>query len=219
MKNELIWVDHQDGKLGYYINDEGSAVLCDYIGDTQVLYLPGSFGDACNFIDVSGTIPDESFQSCKNVKLIIVDCRYNSWNFGCFIFSNCSELKAIIDLRMYYWDDDDRVHNSFNSGISRTDEFSFTSDNFAPKSIIEDTMSFDQDDYEDGTVKRFLHEVINNDLIDALLEVLRHSEYRDYTGIDLDAYDNPRVIEHFKRAGVNPNALATLGRCWENAKE
>ncbi len=218
MKNELIWVDHQDGKLCYYIDDAGNAVLCDYIGNTNVLYLPGSLGDAWNFIEVSGTIPDESFQSCKNVKLIIVDCRYNRWNFGCFVFSNCKKLKAIIDLREYYWDDG-RVHGSSNNGISRTDDYSFTSDNYVPKRIIEDTMSFDHDDYENGTVKRFLHEVISNDLTDALLEVLRHSEFLDYTGMDLDAYDSPYVIDHFKRAGVNPDALATIGRCWEYAKE
>ncbi len=108
------------GKLKYYIDENGDAVIIDYIGENEILCIPMDLGwlneDADTTIPVANYIPDESFQSCTEVKTVVFG---TDMKLGLFLFTNCEHLSTIvsIDSNMNY------------------DEFSFTKKTYAPKNL------------------------------------------------------------------------------------
>lgn len=215
MSKDLIWIDHQGGKLGFYLNERGEAVLYDYIGDTPLLFLPGSLGDAWNYVDVSATIPDESFQSCTKVKYIIFDCHYDDrWNIGYFVFSNCKEIRGLIELDAFIYDEYGLTESK---GSVCLDEFSFTKDDYLPRSIDRRYMAFEKSESFNEVIARFISEIIINNLEDMLFEAIQYKH--DITSFNLEAYDNPKVINDVKRTGIDPVAFTAIGQCWEKVNQ
>ena len=216
--NELIWIDHQNGKLGYYLNDDREAVLCDYTGDDSILILPFEVGEGRNCVSVSPYIPDEAFQSCEAIKLVIVDSRSNRWDFGMFLFQNCAGLKGLVDLYAFSFGESGLKED--RAGISNVDELSFIDSNYAPKKIEMLEMSVDWDDFYNERVYMFLNllneQHLENHLIE-LLKTIRH--YSSLTGEVLDAYDDAEVIKHATQFGCNIAELNFLGQLWKECKE
>lgn len=215
MSKDLIWIDHQGGKLGFYLNEKGDAVLCDFIGDTPLLFIPASLGDAWNYVDVSVNIPDESFQSCTKVKYIIFDCHYDDrWNIGYFVFSNCKDIRGLIDLGSFI---NDEYGLTESKGDIWFDDFSFTKDDYSPRSIDIRHMTFEQSESFNEVIARFIAEIILNNLEDMLFEALKYRY--GTTSFNLEAYDNPKVINDVKRIGVDPVAFTAIGQCWEKVNQ
>ena len=222
INRNIRWVDHQKGKLGYYLDDAGEAVLWDFIGNDPILYLPASLEEGQTCIYVSPQIPDEAFPSCKHTKLLIFDCRYDDWNVGCFVFQNCTALQSAIRLMYYFYDDANLIIED-QHGI-RTGEFSFTDRNFAPKSLEYYDMSFDQRDFSSGRVERFINAANTERIYSHLTSVLKchsvaHEEYPcSYTGILLDRYDSDRAIQVAARNSCDQESLAMIRQCWNSVK-
>ena len=214
ISRDLIWTDHQGGKLGYYLDDEGCAVLCDYVGETSVLFIPSYLGDAWN--DVSYSIPDDSFLSCSNVELIIVDCRYADWDFGYFTFKNCKELKGLIRLIGYISDEDYGISMCHDNGDIHFNEFSFANSDYSPKKIVMRDMAFDRYDISTEKIEEFINAIICRGLEDELLESLRTS--CDYTDIAFESCDNSKWIEKNRRKGIDIEALTAVSLCWNDVK-
>ena len=108
------------GKLKYYIDENGDAVIIDYIGENEILCIPMDLGWLSEKYDtsipVANYIPDESFQSCTKVKTVIFG---TNMKLGLFLFTNCDNLSTVI---------------SIDSSIDY-DEFSFTKKNYAPQNV------------------------------------------------------------------------------------
>jgi len=213
---ELTWIDYQKGKLGYYLNEDGMAVLCDYIGDDSILVLPSDLGDAYNWIEVSTYIPDESFKSCKNIKLIIADCRFDKWTLGYFVFQNCLGLQAIAELTSYY-NDDDGFFQRKDEGSTDFNEFSFVEKDFTPKKIKQLAMAFDNTDCENGLFKNFMEAVSDQKLEKQLVEIIGYDSY--FTGILLDDFKNDKLQKIALQHGCDVSALITIGTCWNELKQ
>ena len=117
------------GQLVYYLNDDGEAVLTDYIGNGRVLIIPPALHD--EIIDIATDIPDEAFQSCTTVEYV-VDMR--GCNFGMFVFDHCRQLADVISL------DTERTTLS---------EFSFTDAHNAPRPV-QHTVLISEDEAEEA---------------------------------------------------------------------
>lgn len=218
-ENELIWIDHQNGKLGYYINDHKEAVLCDYIGDASILLLPYILGDENNYTYVSSIIPDEAFQSCENVSLVVVDSRFDNWNLGMFLFEKCDKLIGLVDLYAYYYDEDYGL-NVHHAGITYDDEISFVNSNYTTKNIKKLNMAFSRKDFDSGLVYKFIKLLSEQHLEEHLGDLLKTiQQYNSLTGEVLDACDNTVVSKCAKQFGCNMSALSFLGDIWKECKE
>lgn len=217
--NELIWIDHQNGELGYYVNDNKEAVLCDYIGDASILILPYEVGDSSDCIRVSPFIPDEAFQSCKNVKLVVIDSRFDKWKLGLFLFQNCERLKGVVDLYTYCYDEDYGIIKN-HAGLSEFDEFSFVASDFTPKNIEVYDMAMEKEDFYNEFVYRFLNILSERHLEEHLVELLKTIwHYSSLTGEALEGYDDAEVIKHATQFGCNMAELTFLGQLWKKCKE
>lgn len=129
MQTNAIQIPHQNGELIVTINEHHEAVLCDYIGNAKVLYLPASVshidedGEAITY-DVSSAIPDLSFGSCNNVEILVCGLETH-FRFGDFVFSHCNAMHSIVLLSL---------HNKAETSVD-INEFSFTEENYVPKSL------------------------------------------------------------------------------------
>ena len=130
MQDKTIHIPHQNGELIVTINDNDEAVLCDYIGNAKVLYLPASVsyidedGEIVTY-DVSPTIPDLSFSSCNNVEIIVCGLETH-FRFGDFVFLHCNVLRSIVLLSL---------HEKAETSVD-IDEFSFAEENYVPKTLV-----------------------------------------------------------------------------------
>ena len=212
---ELTWIDYQKGKLGYRLNEDGMAVLCDYIGDDTILVLPSDLGDGYNWIEVSTYIPDESFKSCKNIKLIIADCRFDKWTLGYFVFQNCLGLQAIAELTSYY-NDDDGFFQRKNEGSTDFDEFSFVEKDFTPKKIKQLAMALNNDDCKKDFFENFTKAICKHEFEEQLIKVINYDSY--YTGMLLDDYEDEKLQKNALQHGCDVSALITVGNCWKKVK-
>ena len=215
---ELRWIDHQNGKLGYYFDENRDAVLCDFVGDDTVLFLPAELGPEGKIV-ASDTIPDESFQSCKNVEWIILDCYGKDWTIGLFVFTGCQGLRGLIELKAYFRGDEGQLIEPNCEQSAKTDEFSFTRSDFTPREIPSRIMHFHMEDHSSGAVKRFIDIVNENDLGADLFDILKYDDYTDFIGPDLDWFDRKSNIKKFEDAGVDPDRFVFLGLCWKAAKQ
>ena len=118
--NNIYEFEFFGGKLKYYIDENGDAVIIDYVGENEILCIPI---DLCwlsekydTSIPVANYIPNESFQSCTKVKTVIFG---TDMKLGLFLFTNCDNLSTVV---------------SIDSSIDY-DEFSFTKKNYAPQNI------------------------------------------------------------------------------------
>lgn len=121
MKMEIREFVFPQGKFKYYLDECKNAVLVDYVGDAEILCIPKGFdyliddGDD-TFIFIGRYIPDESFQSCKNVKTVIF---HKNTDLGLLLFANCPNLSNIVCI---------------DSDI-RYEEFTFVNENNTPKNV------------------------------------------------------------------------------------
>ncbi|MBQ3528192.1 MAG: CotH kinase family protein [Clostridia bacterium] len=118
--NNIYEFEFIGGKLKYYIDENGDAVIIDYVGENEILCIPMDLGWLSEKYDtsipVANYIPDESFQSCTKVKTVIFGI---DMKLGLFLFTNCDNLSTVV---------------SIDSSIDY-DEFSFTKKNYAPQNI------------------------------------------------------------------------------------
>lgn len=118
--NNIYEFEFIGGKLKYYIDENGDAVIIDYVGENEILCIPMDLGWLSEKYDtsipVANYIPDESFQSCTKVKTVIFG---TDMKLGLFLFTNCDNLSTVV---------------SIDSSIDY-DEFSFTKKNYAPQNI------------------------------------------------------------------------------------
>ena len=185
--NDLRWIPHQNGKLAYYLDDNGGAVLCDYIGTDTVLFLPRSLDDGLDEIPVSGTIPDESFQSCHHIKIIVFDflslpweAEESYWNIGSFVFPNCSDLKCLLSITSHYRDDDEVLREKY-SGFGSS-QFSFVDCDYLDKELPEYTLDLYSYDWLIGSIEedilyRFADKIMTNHIELELIELLSSPLY------------------------------------------
>lgn len=118
--NNIYEFEFIGGKLKYYIDENGDAVIIDYVGENEILCIPMDLGWISEKYDtsipVANYIPDESFQSCTKVKTVIFG---TDMKLGLFLFTNCDNLSTVV---------------SIDSSIDY-DGFSFTKKNYAPQNI------------------------------------------------------------------------------------
>ena len=129
MKTNFIHIPHQNGELIVSLNENYEAVLCDYIGNAKVLYLPASVsyidedGETASY-DTSSTIPDLSFGSCSDVEILV--CGFEThFEFGDFAFLHCNNLHSIVFLSL---------HNKAATSAD-INEFSFANESYIPKQV------------------------------------------------------------------------------------
>lgn len=141
--NIVYEFDFFGGKLKYYIDENGNAVITDYIGENEILCIPMDLGWLSEnhnaSIPVANYIPDESFQSCTKVKTVIFG---TDMKLGLFLFTNCENLSTVV---------------SIDSNIDY-DEFSFTKKSYAPQNIKTFeliTTSYGDNAYDEHCFDRF----------------------------------------------------------------
>lgn len=141
--NNIYEFEFIGGKLKYYIDENGDAVIIDYVGENEILCFPMDLGWLSEKYDtsipVANYIPDESFQSCTKVKTVIFG---TDMKLGLFLFTNCDNLSTVV---------------SIDSSIDY-DEFSFTKKNYAPPNIKTFeliTTSYGDDAYDEHCFDRF----------------------------------------------------------------
>lgn len=141
--NNIYEFEFFGGKLKYYIDEDGDAVVVDYIGENEILCIPGDLSllneNSNMSIPVAKYIPDESFQSCTKVKIVIFG---TDMKLGLFLFTNCDNLSTVV---------------SIDSSIDY-DEFSFIKKNYAPPNIKTFeliTTSYGDDAYDEHCFDRF----------------------------------------------------------------
>lgn len=122
MENNKLEIEFFGGKIEYYKDSSGEAVLTDYKGDGRVLYIPKDLSELLDKdsdpIPVAGYIPDESFGSPENIEAVIFA---ENMRLGTLLFTKCRNLSAII---------------AVDSEIER-EEFTFVGENYVPRSVVE----------------------------------------------------------------------------------
>ena len=212
MAENTRWIDHQNGRLGYYLNESGDAVLCDYVGDDEILYLPSYFDDGEDAYDVSALIPDEAFPSCANLKVIAFDCRELCWTIGSFVFHNCAQLQGILDLWSYGDNGDGGLFNR-HSGAIVLDDLSFTDRNYAPVSLAVLEMSFSEEMFL-RYFPDFIGKLNRDNLAGHLLDAIQG--HRGYTEMLFDAFADDRLIQSALQHGSDPESFARIRQCWQS---
>ena len=118
--NSLFEIKFFGGTLKYFVDKNGDAVIVDYIGENEILFIPTDLGifniQSEESIPVANYIPDEAFQSCTKVKTVIFG---TSIKLGLFLFENCEFLSNIVCI----------------DGFAKFDEFTFTDRNYTPRKI------------------------------------------------------------------------------------
>lgn len=118
--NKLFEIKFFGGTLKYFVNKDGNAVIVDYLGENEILFIPADLGmfnkHSEEIIPVANYIPDEAFQSCTKVKTVIFG---TGIRFGLFLFENCEFLSNIVCV----------------DGYAQYEEFSFTDRNYIPRKI------------------------------------------------------------------------------------
>ena len=118
--NKLFEIKFFGGTLKYFVNKDGNAVIVDYLGENEILFIPTDLGifnkQSEESIPVANYIPDEAFQSCTKVKTVIFG---TGIRLGLFLFENCEFLSNIVCV----------------DGSAQYEEFSFTDRNYIPRKI------------------------------------------------------------------------------------
>ncbi len=141
--NNIYEFEFIGGKLKYYIDENGDAVIIDYVGENEILCIPMDLGWLSEKYDtsipVANYIPDESFQSCTKVKTVIFG---TDMKLGLFLFTNCEHISTVINI----------------DSNAEYDEFSFTKKNYAPQNIKTFeliTTSYGDNAYDEHCFDRF----------------------------------------------------------------